>query len=311
MFKYKIQNIFFYLSCFLWIANDSIFKILFPGWVTGKISDLIGLIFTPIIFTGILSLFTKKINSAKLFWFSVLLTNLIFISINLSQIANNYFYALISSNESFNLADKSDLFLLPIVFLSIYFFNRTHIFFQTSIQKRITILILPCLALLNTSYPQGRSNIKDIILLLGSAHSKIIQLEPMDIDIAENEFTFKFRFIGKDNENTPVSVEISNDLSVCPSPAIPPKENGNGTIFYSDDKQGKFQNYKIDISKSRFFDTIEKSSDCTGTECTINLQTLSPGLYFWNVRTRYLYLSDCQLYLENFLVHQEVHSFRR
>ncbi|TGM81715.1 hypothetical protein EHR01_02665 [Leptospira mtsangambouensis] len=315
MLKYYSQNILFYFFSLLWIANDSIFKVLFPGWITGKISDVIGLTFTPLILTGIFSLLTKKINPTILFWFSVLLTNLIFIWINLAQESNNQFYSLIGSNESLNLADKSDLFLLPIVILSLYIFNRSRIFFQNSTLKKFCILVLPCLALLNTSFPHGRSNLQDIFVLLGSAHNKIIQLEPKETEITTNEFVFKFRFIGKNNESSPVSVEIPNENEIgiepCPNPSNPTKENGNGISTYDESNKGKFQNYSIDFSKDKNFETIEKTSDCTDSECTIDLQSLSPGLYFWNVRTRYLYRSGCQLYLENFLVYQEIHSFRK
>ncbi|PJZ85764.1 hypothetical protein [Leptospira harrisiae] len=309
MFKYHSQNILFYVFCLLWIANDSIFKVLFPGWITGKISDVIGLVFTPLILTGIFSLFTKKKNPKKIFLFSLLFTNLIFIWINLSQDSNNQFYVLIGSNETLNLADKSDLVFLPILILSIYIFNQIGIFFQKSVLKKFCILVLPCLALLNTSFPHGRSNIQDIIVLLGSAYDKIIQLEPKEIEIPGNSFTFKFIFIGRNNESSPLSVEIANGNTNCPSPDNPPIENGNGAYAYRESYIGKFQNYKIDISKSQKFETIEKTSDCSDIKCTIDLQSLSPGIYFWNVRIRYLYRSDCQLYLENFLVQQEVHYF--
>lgn len=315
MFKHHTLYILFYLSCLLWIANDSIFKVLYPGWITGKISDVIGLTFTPLILTGFISLLTKKIKPTILFWFSVLLTDLIFIRINLSQETNNQFYALIGSKESLNLADKSDLFLLPIVILSLYIFNHSRIFFQNSTLKKFCILALPCLALLNTSFPHGRSNIQDIFFLLSSAHNKIIQLEPKETEITTNEFIFKFKFIGKNNESRPISVEIPNEneagIEPCPNPSNPTKEIGNGISTYDESNKGKFQNYRIDFSKDKNFETIEKTTDCSDSECTIDLQSLSPGLYFWNVRTRYLYRSGCQLYLENFLVNQEVHSFRK
>lgn len=311
MFKYRSLNISFYFFCLLWIANDSIFKVLYPGWITGKISDVIGLTLTPIILTGFFSLITKKINQTMIFWFAFSLTNLVFIWINLSQESNQNFYAMIGSNESMNLADKSDLYLLPVAFFSIYIFSKSRIFFHNSIPKKFYFFILPCFALFNTSYPHGRSNVEDIFFLIASAHDKIIQIEPKEVELAENTFTFKFRFIGKNNESTPISLEIPNGIEPCPNPPNPTKDIGNGTNSYSEEYQGKFQNYKIDISKSRNFETIEKTSDCNGTECSIDLQSLNPGLYFWNVRIKYLYLSDCQLYLENFLVTQEVHSFRK
>ncbi|TGL37646.1 hypothetical protein [Leptospira perdikensis] len=312
MIKEKIIYLPILFLSFLWIANDSFLKLIYPGWVTGKISDIIGLIFTPLILTGILSLFSKKTKPIFFFWFSILLTNIIFIWINLSQESNNNFYSFINSNESMNLADKSDLILLPLTLLSILIFRKFGTIFQKSIQKKIYILILPTLALLNTSHPQGRSDFRDILFLLSLAHDQIIQLEPKDIEVTGNEFTFKFKFIGKNNESSPVSAEIPNGNATCPNPGDPPKEKGNGTNSYNQEEYpGKFQNYRIDFSKSQNFETIEKTSDCNGTECSIDLQSLNSGTYFWKVRTRYLYLSDCKLYLENFLVRQDIHSFRR
>ncbi|TGL90781.1 hypothetical protein EHQ68_04995 [Leptospira congkakensis] len=312
MNKNRLTYFFFFLLCLLWIANDSVFKIFFPGWITGKISDVIGLTFTPLILTGIFSLFSKRINPIIFFWFSILLTNIIFIWINLSQESNNKFYSWIHSNETMNLADKSDLFLLPLTFFSILIFHKFRLVFQKSIQKKIYILILPIIALINTSHPQGRSDLRDIFFLLNLAHEQIIQLEPKGIEVTGNEFTFKFKFIGKNNESIPVSVEIPTGDATCPKPGDPINEKGNGsTIYYAEEYLGKFQNYKIDFSKSQNFESIEKTSDCSGTECSIDLQTLNPGTYFWKVRTRYLYLSNCQLYLENFLVAQEIHSFQR
>lgn len=303
------NRIFFYLCSLsiIWIFNDSILKIWYPGWITGKISDAIGILLTPLILTGIVSIFLRKINLYFVFLASLLLTNLIFLSINLSQTTNHSFYKFIGSNETMNLADKTDLLLLPLSILTIYRFKQSISLFRISFPRKICILILPTLALINTSYPQGRSDAKSILLLLSSANDKIIQLDPKETQITANIYTFKFQFIGMNNESSPRTAEIPNQNPTCSNPADPTKELGNTENSYIE--SGKFQNYKIDISKNQNFETIEKTTNCTETECTIDLQTLGSGKYFWKVRLRYLYRSECQLYLENILVNQEVQSF--
>ncbi|MBM9592814.1 hypothetical protein JWG41_20445 [Leptospira sp. 201903075] len=305
----QYNRIFIYSSLLsiLWILNDSVLKIFYPGLITGKISDVIGILLTPLILTGIISLFQKRANLYRLLSVSLFFTISLFLFINLSQSINDSFYKFIGSNETMNLADKSDLLLLPLSILTIYRFKQSISFFRISFPRKICILILPTLALINTSYPQGRSDAKSILLLLSSANDKIIQLDPKETQITANIYTFKFQFIGMNNESSPRTAEIPNQNPTCSNPANPTKELGNTNNSYME--SGKFQNYKIDISKSQNFETIEKTMNCNGTECTIDLQTLSSGKYFWKVRLRYLYRSECQLYLENILVNQEAQSF--
>ncbi|EOQ95937.1 hypothetical protein LEP1GSC195_1855 [Leptospira wolbachii serovar Codice str. CDC] len=57
MSQYNRILFYSFSSSILWILNDSVLKIWCPGLVTGKISDVIGLLLTPLILTGIISLF--------------------------------------------------------------------------------------------------------------------------------------------------------------------------------------------------------------------------------------------------------------
>lgn len=304
----RIQIYFIPLSL-LWIANDSIFKVCYPGAITGKISDLIGILLTPLILTGIISLFVSRTKLNLIFWISLLLTNLLFITINISQTTNESFYSLIGSNENRNLADRSDLFVLPLSFLTFYLSKQIKAYFRIQFHQKILNLILPTLALINTSYPSGRSDSLSILLLLDSASNKIIQLDPKGENITANSYTFRFQFIGKNHESSPRSFEIPNPSSDCPSTVEPTKDLGNTKTSFPE--SGKFQNYRIDISKSQNFESIDKTTDCSETTCTIDLQDLDSGNYYWKVRVRYLYRLKCQLYLENFIVPQEVQHFTK
>lgn len=305
----RYNQILRYSSLFsiLWILNDSVLKILYPGLISGKISDVIGILLTPLILTGIISFFRKRANLYRVFSVSLFFTISLFLFINLSQPNNDSFYKFIGSNENRNLADKSDLLLLPLSVFTIYLFKKTKPFFKIPNLRKLPILLFPTLALFNTSYPTGRSDLISIIGLLSFANDMIIQLDPKEMQITANIYTFKFQFIGMNNESSPRTAEIPNQNPTCPNPADPTKELGNTENSYIE--SGKFQNYKIDISKSQNFEMIEKTTNCNGTECSIDLQTLGSGKYFWKVRLRYLYRRECQLYLENILVHQEVQSF--
>ncbi|PJZ45906.1 hypothetical protein [Leptospira brenneri] len=304
----RLQFYSFFLSI-LWITNDSILKIVYPGLVTGKISDLIGILLTPLVLTGIFSTFLKKHHLNIVFWTSLVFTDLLFLCINLSQNFNNAFYQLIGSKETMNLADRSDLFLLPLSLVTIYLSKQSIPFLRISLLRKFFILIFPTLALINTSYPQGRSDVESIILLSALTNDTIIQLDPKEVAITDANYIFKFRFIGMNNESSPKSTEIPNQSATCPNPSDLPIEKPNTESSYS--KSGKFQNYRIEFSKSKNFETIDKTSDCLETECTIDLQVLSSGDYFWRVRLRYLYISECKLYLENFTIKQEIHSFTK
>lgn len=307
----KYNRILFYLTIIsiLWITNDSILKIYYPGWITGKISDIIGILLTPLIITGLISLFFKKQNLKIIFWSSFLLSNFIFLFINLSQSNNNSFYKLIGSNETMNLADKSDLLFLPSSIFTISIFKHAKPFFRISIFRKFILLLFPTLALINTSYPRGRSDIQSILLLLTSANDLIIQLDPKEIQLTDNLYNFRFQFIGMNNESSPRSSEIQDQSSECPNPPNTPIELGNTENSYIE--SGKFQNYKIEISKSKNFESIEKTTDCNNTDCSIDLQGLNSGHYFWKVRIRYLYRNSCELKYENINVMQEIHYFTR
>ena len=50
------------LSIFLLLVNDHILKMLFPSWITGKLSDLMGLFFFPFIITGFLSVILPRLR---------------------------------------------------------------------------------------------------------------------------------------------------------------------------------------------------------------------------------------------------------
>ncbi|MCW7492815.1 hypothetical protein ND861_07375 [Leptospira sp. 2 VSF19] len=293
----------------LWILNDSVLKILFPGLVTGKISDVIGLLLTPLILTGIISLFRKKENLYRVFSVSLFFTILLFLFINLSQSINDSFYKFINSNEKMNLADRSDLLLLPFSFFTVYFFKKTKPFFKIPNLRKLPILLFPTLALINTSYPTGRSDLISIIGLLSLATDTIIQLDLKEITVADNNYTFQFQFIGMNNESSARISEIPDPNSHCSNPEKPTIDFGNREN--KDIEVGKFQNYIIEISKSQNFETIVKTSDCNNTACIIDLQSLGSGKFFWKVRVRYLYRRECQLYLENFSVPQEVHYFMK
>ncbi len=119
----------------LWIGNDSWGKSAYPGFVTGKLSDLAGLIVTPLFIGCLLSfvfnLFDRRSKyfhsqNAGLYFLTlaILLTDVFFIFINWRQDWNNLVY-LNFLNSYPGTADRMDLFCIPSswFFLSYYYFQ--------------------------------------------------------------------------------------------------------------------------------------------------------------------------------------------
>ena len=85
-----------WLSIALLVVNDHILKVVYPSWITGKLSDFAGLFFFPfIVAAGLSFLLSKyKISSSRIgllafgivgIWFALLKTYYLILSIVLSE----------------------------------------------------------------------------------------------------------------------------------------------------------------------------------------------------------------------------------
>ncbi|WP_156895957.1 hypothetical protein [Leptospira broomii] len=171
------------LSIFLlltWIVNDSWGKGVYPGVVTGKLSDVSGLVITPL-FVGYLFLFGFSIWNRKSYdsidkslefyclLFSILLTDILFIFINWKQSWNDFFYRNLLFSPP-GMADRTDIVCIPISWLliSFYYLGCIRKFKTLRLGRALTlkahsyqrvkfssVLLLCIFALLNTSQSGG------------------------------------------------------------------------------------------------------------------------------------------------------------
>ncbi len=144
----------------LWITNDHIGKWQFHNELTGKVSDITGLIVFPFLLTNLTFIFTKFIFSQKIREEIVfVLMNLsivtLFSIINWNQDWNNWVYANFFGNQN-GIADKTDLLCIPFCMITNFYFYKKYSKKKIAISSRINFLhliaiILSTLAFINTS----------------------------------------------------------------------------------------------------------------------------------------------------------------
>jgi len=282
----------------LWGLNDLVLKTHFPGFITGKISDLIGIYLSPFIATAFLKLFLRKIEEKTIFYFSSSIVFCFFLLINLSQSLNDTIYKSIDIGLGYTgYADLSDLLCLPVLILSILSFN--HILeYETRNNSRYIVLLLSFTVFINSPRePTGRSDLLSLLALIGLAEDKIYLLEPNDRTALNETQRFLFRFVGKNNESSPSSIDeliVPDECTTINSePILTEKKNFQSSINVP---SMKFLKYKVSIYDNLALPNLKISQTCDDNNCNIETNLLSSGKYFWEVSLQYRYIKDCKLY---------------
>ncbi|NCN08976.1 MAG: hypothetical protein GW938_03945 [Leptospira sp.] len=282
----------------LWGLNDLVLKIQFPGFITGKISDLIGIYLSPFIMTAILKLLLRKIEEKTIFYFSTSIVLCFFLLINLSLTLNDTIYKSIDIGLGYSgYADFSDLLCLPILIVSILSFKYI-LNHKTRNNPRYLVLLLSFAVFINSpSEPTGRSDLISLLALLSLAEDKIYLLEPNENTILNDTQTFLFRFVGKNNESSPSSIDkiiIPDDCtSVNSDPILTDEVNIQSS---RNEPFMKFLKYKVSIYDDVTLTNLKLSQVCEENSCNIETNVLGSGKYFWEVRLQYRYIKDCKLY---------------
>ncbi|MCZ8343772.1 MAG: hypothetical protein O9301_12110, partial [Leptospira sp.] len=179
----------------LWLLNDLFLKSEYPGLVTGKVSDIIGVYLSPFIITAVVSRLFKA-KETNIFWFSIGFIAVLFFGINIDQSWNDFLYSLMSFGfGQSGVADLSDLFCLVLLPLTcVRYFSKSNSE-KSANRGGIKILILSVFVFINTSpLPSGRSNFSEYIFLLNSASDTILLESPIDSKSVANLESFTFRF---------------------------------------------------------------------------------------------------------------------
>lgn len=284
----------------LWGLNDLVLKIQFPGFITGKISDLIGIYLSPFILTAIFKLLLNKIEEKTIFYFSTSIVLCFFILINLSQTLNDTIYKSIDIGLGYTgYADFSDLLCLPSLILSILSFNKM-LDDETRNNPRYLVLLLSFAVFINSPRiiePTGRSDLLSLLVLLSLAEDKIYLLEPNDQTFLNDTQTFLFRFVGKNNESSPSSIDEIIVPDECTSVNSDPILTNEENIQYRmNEPSMKFLKYKVSIYDDVILTNLKLSQACEENNCNIETNVLGSGKYFWEVSLQYRYIKDCKLY---------------
>ncbi len=158
-----------FLLIFLWIANDHFWKAQFHNEITGKISDITGLIVFPFFLTAIGFMASYgSVREKNLFLFSNLSIAILFFIINWSQDWNNWIYINCFGNQN-GTADKTDLLCIPICLLVNFYFYKKYSAKEISISTKIRYLhiiaiTLSALAFINTSTADKKTQREEDIL---------------------------------------------------------------------------------------------------------------------------------------------------
>lgn len=80
-------------SIFLLVLNDHMLKELFPGFITGKLSDVAGMIFFPIVLAAFIQMLFPKVRSfeGRIVWCSALATAIVFVGVKTVHWANELY----------------------------------------------------------------------------------------------------------------------------------------------------------------------------------------------------------------------------
>lgn len=110
--------------------NNHLLKHAYPGWLTGKLSDIACCFFLPLLISAVLGIFTRC-SMARRLLLGALCTLLVFAAVKCSATAsallNNVLSALtrrLGLGPSLNRVDPTDLIALPMIALAFWFGAR-------------------------------------------------------------------------------------------------------------------------------------------------------------------------------------------
>ncbi|MDF3821872.1 hypothetical protein P3G55_18350 [Leptospira sp. 96542] len=287
-----LSNRFSLILIIFWILNDLYFKSLFHNEFTGKISDVIGLFYTPLFFTAIISFcaFTVryKFNELNVLFFSIISISFFFILLNLNQELNDFLTGKIwFFNLSKGTADFTDIYCLAIIIPLILLFKSGIIrnLKYTYLLKYISP-ILVSIALLNTSsIGNSESNLDRLLIfnLIADANDKITFLNPKN---GENYI---------ENESILFHWKYRNYFGIIEPAFYDKNEKCGNTIELNTlekNKAGKFDSYILQISNDENFQFILEEIN-TNQETKIYKQFNNSGTFYFRVVLNYKNFDGC------------------
>lgn len=290
------------LLILIWFLNDFIFKTYLPGFVSGKISDLVGLYLSPLLLTAVFSILFKFNDEILIFKIISFIVFIFFVSVNISQDFSNYFYKLIDPGFGYSgFADLTDLFCLPIILLAYYKLNSSENTHRVNFKNYLVLLFAAFTFINSPSEPRGRSDAFSIILLLSGAEDAVYLLNPVNGKKVESNENFQFNFVGRNNESSPITLEKLPNPPECgpinETPILIDSGNSTGTSSYLN---MLFLKYRINFYKDKKYNKYDFSILCDKDKCILDKEIKGNGEYFWDVSLQYRFIRDCKLY-ETFL----------
>ncbi len=295
---------------FLWLLNDTVLKFVFPGFVTGKLSDLIGVYLSPFILTAIIRVFFNQIDEKSVLIFSIIITFVTFFMINFSQFLNDTIYNMVEIGfKNKGVADLTDLPCLLILRFTYHQFSHSKIRSKQRDASRL-VLLFSFVVFINSPAerdPQGRNDLLTYILVLGLSTDTIYLESPKASQIVSEYEIFRFRFVGRNNESSPASLTSLSLPSTCTDQnPIPIETNYPLSDNTSDSPTMKFEEFLVQIANDKSLSNVVISKACIDQTCALDLTKLSRGEYFWGVSLRYSYILNCKLYKYTKLPNQAV-----
>ncbi|TGK95777.1 hypothetical protein EHQ30_03865 [Leptospira brenneri] len=282
------------MAVIFWILNDSYFKYIFHNDLTGKISDIIGLFYTPILFTALIVTFFQhkkyQIKESKILFVTMAFVAIMFISLNLNQETNdllvkNLWFFIPSKGT----ADQTDLYCLliyiPLVFI-FYNLQKNHSQKQFKVLKYLTPLFLSFAIINTSSIGNSETDLERIsyFMLLADTSDKIISISPEDGETFQKSQNINFEWSYK------------NYYGVT-EPSIYDKEMECGVTGNLNELNGyiagKFQNYVVQIANNETFSPIGIEFNSNGIEKRTNGSINSSGSYYYRIALHYKNKSEC------------------
>ncbi|TGK49957.1 hypothetical protein EHQ16_13120 [Leptospira kanakyensis] len=290
-----------FVAVIVWILNDLYFKSIFHNDLTGKISDIIGLFYTPILLTAFIILFCNykdyRIKESKILFITMVLVGITFVFLNLNQKTNDlltkYVWFFIPSK---GIADRTDLYCLlvyiPLGFVFNHFQNRRSEK-QFKVLKYLTPIFVS-FAMINTSSTDNSDNDMSRLFLftiLADTNDKIVVLTPQDGETFQKSQTINFNWSYK------------NYYGIT-EPSFYDQENGCGVtqqLFeLKNYTTGKFQNYVVQIANNEAFSPITAEINSNGMEKKAAGQINNSGTYYYKIALQYKNKDGCSN--ANFLI---------
>ncbi|MCB1178902.1 MAG: hypothetical protein KDK36_15060, partial [Leptospiraceae bacterium] len=266
-----------YVLVLLWVLNDLFLKQKFGNFITGKLSDVCGLVVFPLLLTFFLSVIFKNFKEKVLLIFSIVLSYSVFLIININQNWSNFYYGLIGSKVN-GISDLTDLLCIPLsLFILIYIYKKT----KPNISKDIKsyfIIPLSTFAFIATSYARPRfSDIKIVHPLdLAEIKNELTVFVWYTVECKYEKFYFHIRRIDEDElpENEKITLEEYK---------LKNKDFSTQT--------------RIELTKKDIFETYDEKFRKNRYEFGLNLN-YKPGEYEWCISSEQKYESYCKISLD-------------